>query len=508
MKFVTFSGPPSSGKTSVILKVIECLKTKESKFGVIKFDCLTTYDDVLYKKAEVEIMVGLSGNLCPDHFYISNIDECVKLGAEKRLDLLISESAGLCNRCSPHIKDVLAVCVIDSLSGVNTPRKIGPMLKFADIVVITKGDIVSQAEREVFAFMVKEVNQKAKILYVNGLTGQGAYELSLYVKEAISIESLEGKKLRFTMPSALCSYCLGETTIGEDYQTGNTKKINFQEKKSNLYITNSCSLDKNDEIIKRENTIIKTITIIGGHDKNGKLENLHLKIKTGEVISIVGPTGSGKSRLLEDIECIAKGDTPTGRIIKIDGENLNSNKLVAQLSQNMNFIMDVSVEEFVIMHAKSRNRKELKNITDKIIKYANQLAGEKFTRDMPITSLSGGQSRALMIADTALLSISPIVLIDEIENAGVDRSKAIELLVKEGKIVFISTHDPILALLGHKRIIIKNGAMDRIIITNPREKDNLNIMRQIDNKILKLRNALRNGEIIDWSMKEYFQWEE
>jgi len=508
LKFVTFSGPPSSGKTSVILKIIDCLKGIESKFGVIKFDCLTTYDDVLYKKAGVEVMVGLSGNLCPDHFYISNIDDCVKYGVEKGLDLLISESAGLCNRCSPHIKDVLAVCVIDSLSGINTPKKIGPMLKFADIIVITKGDIISQAEREVFTFMVKEANTKAKILYVNGLTGQGAYELSLSLKEAKSIESLEGKKLRFTMPSALCSYCLGETIIGEDYQTGNAKKINFQEIKSNSSILTSYSLDKNNEIIETENTIIKAITILGGHDKNGEPEDIELIINVGEIISIVGPTGSGKSRLLEDIECMAKGDTPTGRIIKINGENLNANKLVAQLSQNMNFVMDVSVEDFIRMHAKSRNVRELKEITEKIIKYANELAGEKFTSDVPITQLSGGQSRALMIADTAFLSISPIVLIDEIENAGVDRSRALELLVKEGKIVFVSTHDPILALLGDKRIIIRNGAVSKVIITDAKERDNLKIMKKIDNKMLELRNALRSGKIIDWNMEEYFARED
>lgn len=508
MKFVTFSGPPSSGKTSVILKIIDCLKGIESKFGVIKFDCLTTYDDVLYKKAGVEVMVGLSGNLCPDHFYISNIDDCVKYGVEKGLDLLISESAGLCNRCSPHIKDVLAICVIDSLSGVNTPKKIGPMLKFADIIVITKGDIISQAEREVFTFMVKEANTKAKILYVNGLTGQGAYELSLSLKEAKSIESLEGKKLRFTMPSALCSYCLGETIIGEDYQTGNAKKINFQDIKSNCSVSTSYSLDKNNEIIKTEDAIIKSITILGGHDKNGEPEDIELIINVGEVISIVGPTGSGKSRLLEDIECMAKGDTPTGRIIKINGENLNANKLVAQLSQNMNFVMDVSVEDFIRMHAKSRNVRELKDITEKIIKYANELAGEKFTGDVPITQLSGGQSRALMIADTAFLSISPIVLIDEIENAGVDRSRALELLVKEGKIVFVSTHDPILALLGDKRIIIRNGAVNKVIITDAKERDNLKIMKKIDNKMLELRNALRSGEKIDWNMEEYFEMED
>lgn len=79
-------------------------------------------------------------------------------GIRQGFDLLISESAGLCNRCSPHIKGVLAVCVIDHLGGVHTPRKIGPMLKNADLVVLTKGDIVSQAEREVFTFRVRQAN--------------------------------------------------------------------------------------------------------------------------------------------------------------------------------------------------------------------------------------------------------------------------------------------------------------------------------------------------------------
>ncbi|MVX65881.1 ATP-binding cassette domain-containing protein [Clostridium chromiireducens] len=504
MKFVTFSGPPSSGKTSVILKVIECLKNEESKFGVIKFDCLTTYDDLLYKKAGIEVMVGLSGNLCPDHFYISNIDNCIRNGVKKGLELLISESAGLCNRCSPHIKDILAVCVIDSLSGVNTPKKIGPMLKYADIIVITKVDIVSQAEREVFTFMVKEANNKAKIIYVNGLTGQGAYELSLNIKKAKSIENLEGEKLRFTMPSALCSYCLGETIIGEDFQTGNTKKINFDEIKSSRNNQAKYSFNRNTQDLKAEDTTINSISILGGHDKSGNKENIELTINVGEVICIVGPTGSGKSRLLEDIECMANGDTPTGRVVKVCGDNLKDNKLVAQLSQNMNFVMDVSVEEFIVMHAQSRNVLELENITSKIIKFANELAGEKFSRDTPITSLSGGQSRALMIADTAFLSVSPIVLIDEIENAGVDRGRALELLVKEGKIVFVSTHDPILALLGDKRIVIKNGAINKVVKTSPKERDNLKIMKLIDNKMLELRNALRGGKLIDWDMEEYF----
>ncbi len=221
LRLITVSGPPSSGKTSVILKAIECLKEENLKVGIIKFDCLTTYDDATYEKAGIPVKVGLSGNLCPDHYYICNIEEFVKWGEVQELDVLISESAGLCNRCSPHINEVLAVCVIDNLSGVNTPQKIGPMLKLADIVAITKGDIVSQAEREVFSLRVKQANPKAKVMNVNGITGQGAYEFSRRcLNSAEIVDGLIGKKLRYAMPEAFCSYCQGEVRIGKDYQIG------------------------------------------------------------------------------------------------------------------------------------------------------------------------------------------------------------------------------------------------------------------------------------------------
>ena len=226
MNLVIVSGPPSSGKTSVILKTAEALKEHNIRPGVVKFDCLYTDDDVLYKKAGIPVQKGISGSLCPDHFFVSNIEETVQWGAGENLDLLITESAGLCNRCSPYIKDILGICVIDNLSGINTPKKIGPLLKAADIVVITKGDIVSQAEREVFAAKVNTVNPRAIIMHVNGLTGQGAFELStLLLRKERDIKSVQGMELRFPMPSALCSYCLGETRIGDNFQLGNIRKM-------------------------------------------------------------------------------------------------------------------------------------------------------------------------------------------------------------------------------------------------------------------------------------------
>ncbi len=227
MKLVTVAGPPSSGKTSVVLRVAESLAAEGIRIGVIKFDCLSSEDQQRYEKAGLPVKTGLAGSLCPDHFFIANIEQSLQWGIRSGFDLLISESAGLCNRCSPHIDEVLAVCVVDNLSGMHTPRKIGPMLKTADVAVITKGDIVSQAEREVFAFRVRQVNPKAAVLPVNGLTGQGSLLLQRHIKSARPFSTLEGKRLRFSMPAALCSYCLGETRIGPDCQIGNIKTMDF-----------------------------------------------------------------------------------------------------------------------------------------------------------------------------------------------------------------------------------------------------------------------------------------
>ncbi len=249
---------------------------------------------------------------------------------------------------------------------------------------------------------------------------------------------------------------------------------------------------------------VESLTILPGHYKTGENEHFSdLTIQKNEIISIVGPTGSGKSRLLGDIEWAARNDTPTGRTILINGQEpekkwrySSSEKLVAQLSQNMNFVMDLSVYEFLSLHAESRLITEKESVLERILDQANLLAGESFSRDTPITSLSGGQSRALMIADTAILSKSPIILIDEIENAGIDRKKALNLLVSEGKIVLMATHDPILALMGDRRIVIKNGGIETILETTDKEREILSKIEEMDRKIQSLRSRLRRGETL------------
>ena len=257
---------------------------------------------------------------------------------------------------------------------------------------------------------------------------------------------------------------------------------------------------------------VRSVTILPGHDKAGNAETYaELTITAGEVVCVVGATGSGKSRLLADIEWLAQGDTPTGRTIRINGAMPNlsgryagTGRLVAQLSQNMNFVMDATVGEFLELHAESRGIHADHALVQRVVAAANRLAGEPIDAQRQLTELSGGQSRALMIADTALLSASPIVLIDEIENAGINRHAAIALLRGAEKMVLVATHDPSLALSAPRRLVIAGGAIKQVLERSPAEEELAERLRELDTVQEELRRRLRAGETLDRLSTPYY----
>lgn len=227
MHFVIVTGPPSAGKTTIMLHAIRHLLRDNIKVAACKIDCLETSDDRQYKTLGIPVAVGLSDYLCPDHYYAANLEEIHSWAKAQSAEVLILETAGLCHRCAPAVEGCLSICVIDNLSGIDTPAKVGPILSTADLVVITKGDIVSQAEREVFRQRLEMVNPDAKIIAVNGLNGQGSLLLKKEIVRSLKVGKIEGKELRCSMPAAICSYCTGETLIGSRYQMGNVKKVDF-----------------------------------------------------------------------------------------------------------------------------------------------------------------------------------------------------------------------------------------------------------------------------------------
>jgi ABC-type lipoprotein export system ATPase subunit len=223
----------------------------------------------------------------------------------------------------------------------------------------------------------------------------------------------------------------------------------------------------------------------------------------GNVISIVGPTGCGKTTLINDIELFANRNTPSQRTILINDEAIPedftfdpSKHPIALISQHTNFLSDLPVGDFLKIHATVRGSDDAKGMIDETLDFANQLTGEAIVPATAMTELSGGQTRSLLIADAVIIGNSPIILLDEIENAGIHRTKALKLLKKYRKIFVFVTHDPRIALLSDFRIIMKNGAMQKLIVTGGEEKISAIGLKQIDDVMLDFRMIIREGEEI------------
>ncbi|KAF0233453.1 MAG: hypothetical protein FD177_1567 [Desulfovibrionaceae bacterium] len=247
-----------------------------------------------------------------------------------------------------------------------------------------------------------------------------------------------------------------------------------------------------------------SMTLTAGRDKSSRPEAGDVVFRSGEITALLGPTGSGKSRFLSDIESLACGDTPTGRTLLLDGRAPDADerfelqgRLVAQLTQNMNFVLDMNVRDFVLAHAMSREVADPEAAARRVLDAANALAGEPFGPGAQLTQLSGGQSRALMIADTALLSWSPVLLIDEIENAGVDKRRALDLLLASDKIIVIATHDPVLALSADRRLVFEHGAVRAVQARTGAEEAILTRLEHMEVEISRVRAMLRAGETLD-----------
>ena len=228
MKLITVAGTPSAGKTALISHLARLFAKDDIRVAAAKFDALATRDDEHFKnRVGIPSVKGLGNYVCPDHFYVSNLEEVVAWGKDEGADLLFIETAGLCLRCAPHIESIPAITVMDQLAGIDSPEKMGPLLNLADVVVVTKGDMVSQAEKEVFVHRISQVNPAAGIFQVNGLTGSGAIPLRRLIDTWKESDGLAGLHLRYSMPASICSYCTGETRIGTAFQSGNVTKINI-----------------------------------------------------------------------------------------------------------------------------------------------------------------------------------------------------------------------------------------------------------------------------------------
>ena len=173
MKLLIIAGPPSGGKTAVIRQIIKNLP-EDALPSFLKIDVVhATEDEELAKEFCIPVKKVYSGDVCPDHMGILVLDDALNWAKSLSRNSLIIESAGLCLRCTPYTTQSLGIAVISAISGTNSPLKMAPLLALADVAVVTKTDLVSQAEKEVFRESIKKVVPDIDIVETNAIQGTG-----------------------------------------------------------------------------------------------------------------------------------------------------------------------------------------------------------------------------------------------------------------------------------------------------------------------------------------------
>ncbi len=212
LKVITVAGPPSTGKTAVIRQIIRNLQPK--KVAYLKIDVVQAWEDEeLAAEFGIPTKKIYSGDMCPDHMGIMVLRDAVIWAKETGAEYLLYESAGLCLRCTPYTTQSLGICIISAVSGTHTPLKMAPIIALSDVAVVTKIDLVSQAEKEVFRERIKEVAPEADIIETNAIQGNGLRYL-MKIIEQMPENTMEHDELRGVPPLGVCTICIGKKEVG------------------------------------------------------------------------------------------------------------------------------------------------------------------------------------------------------------------------------------------------------------------------------------------------------
>ena len=219
-------------------------------------------------------------------------------------------------------------------------------------------------------------------------------------------------------------------------------------------------MNKNENIIE-----IRDLKKSYDSGKIKALNGMNLKVKKGEFISIMGPSGSGKSSLLNMIGGLDVADEGTINVAGIDmmsSKNLNKfqSKEIGFVFQMHNLIPNLTVVENVEipMYETNTNSKDMRKRALDILKSV----GLEDKVDQKPTKLSGGQRQRVAIA-RALINHPSIILADE--PTGSLDSKTGEVILdllkdlhkKENVTLVMVTHEPYVGNMAERIITVLDG---------------------------------------------------
>ena len=200
-------------------------------------------------------------------------------------------------------------------------------------------------------------------------------------------------------------------------------------------------------------------------------KNINLKIKRGDLIALVGPSGSGKSSLLH---LLALLDEPTSGKILInnkDTKNLSENKKdeirrdnISIIFQDNNLLTDFTAIENVMMPLVIKGVSN-KNTLEKAEKILKEVKILNRSNHFP-SELSGGEQQRVAIA-RALIAETNFILADE-PTGNLDFKTSREIfslflkLKKLKKTIIFATHNRELANRADYKLFISNGDIKRV----------------------------------------------
>ncbi|MBC7342736.1 MAG: cobalamin biosynthesis protein [Clostridia bacterium] len=219
MKLVVIAGPPSAGKTAVAKQIVGHL-CPNYVLAYFKIDVAKALEDQeLAREFGIATRKVYSGDLCPDHAGVMVLGDAIGWSQKLGADFLLVETAGLCLRCAPYLNQGVGIVVVSAISGIHAPAKMGPMVGLADVAVVTKIDLVSQAEREVLREKIRGVNGDLMLVETNALQGTALQPLYHYLESSGDIDPVT-LELKGIPPLGTCTICVGKKQVGWEHHFG------------------------------------------------------------------------------------------------------------------------------------------------------------------------------------------------------------------------------------------------------------------------------------------------
>ncbi|WP_234124457.1 ABC transporter ATP-binding protein [Clostridium hydrogenum] len=201
------------------------------------------------------------------------------------------------------------------------------------------------------------------------------------------------------------------------------------------------------------------------------LKNINLTINDGDFVTIMGPSGGGKSTLLYILSLL---EAPTMGKIYFDNKEINFKKQknlenirqdnIGLVFQNSNLIPALTpLENLLLAINSNESAKEKINRCEDLLKKVGLLD----KRNSKISSLSGGEAQRISIV-RAIVNNPKIIFCDEPTGAldSKNRDKIIELLVEVRKklacSLVIVTHDKNLGELGNRQFFLEDGVLNEL----------------------------------------------